>query len=307
MAIIANIPINNIVNRLNTGCCAESDNDCPICFHDMLFPKQVSCCKRRFHEDCLNKWYSKSPTCPNCRAPKDKAQNVIQPNSILQSFYNFYNNEFRNTVLPKTVGIDREIDEICRKYSYMIRVEFIQRHQGRMINELAKLYKNRNAQRFNEEIKHYIDNPVPKKRGRPLGSKNKPKNPLEIMVKKESRQEKEKKERENRIVNMIKEYNIIGKRKQQQEELNQAIAKKNEADRIAKEELAKKNEADRIAKEELAKKKEAEHIAKEELAKKKEAERIAKEELKLNPVKMAGNAALKRAIIGILDKGGYGK
>jgi len=222
MAIIANIPINNIVNRLNTGCCAESDNDCPICFHDMLFPKQVSCCKRRFHEDCLNKWYSKSPTCPNCRAPKDKAQNVIQPNSTLQSFYNFYNNEFRNTVLPKTVGIDREIDEICRKYSYMIRVEFIQRHQGRMINELAKLYKNRNAQRFNEEIKHYIDNPVPKKRGRPLGSKNKPKNPLEIMVKKESRQEKEKKERENRIVNMIKEYNIIGKRKQQQEELNQA-------------------------------------------------------------------------------------
>jgi hypothetical protein len=39
---------------------------------------------------------------------------------------------------------------------------------------------------------------------------------------------------------------------------------------------------------------------KEELAKK-EAERVA------NPIKMAGNAALKRAIISILDKGGYGK
>uniref|UniRef100_A0A6C0IZP3 RING-type domain-containing protein n=1 Tax=viral metagenome TaxID=1070528 RepID=A0A6C0IZP3_9ZZZZ len=258
MALVASIPINQV-------CCAESENECPICFHDMLFPKQVPCCKRRFHEDCLNKWYAKSPTCPNCRASKKKGIDPKSPYFMLQLFYNYYNRENKNMIIPKTVGIDKDIDEICNKYAYYRRIEFIEKYQGKMINELAKLYKNRNSQRFNEEINHYIDNPVPKKRGRPLGSKNKPKNPLEIMVKKESWQEKEKKERENRIVNMIKEYNIIGKRKQQQEELNQAIAKK------------------------------------------KEDECIAKEELESNQVKMAGNAALKRAIIGILDKGGYDK
>jgi hypothetical protein len=262
----------------------------------MLFPKQVPCCKRNFHEDCLNKWYAKSPTCPNCRASKNRIPNADLPYyHALQSFYNFYNREFANSIIPKYVGADREIDEICRKYANMIRVEFMLRHQSRMINELARLYKSRQAQRFIAEIQPVIDEP-PKKRGRPVGSKNKPKNPLANEVKKVSRQEKEKKERENRILNMLKEYNIIDKRQEQQEELNQAIAKKKEEERIANEELAKK-------KEELAKKKEDERIAKEAIE---NAERI-KKEAESNPIKMAGNAALKRAIISILDKGGYGK
>ena len=254
MALVASIPINQV-------CCAESENECPICFHDMLFPKQVPCCKRRFHEDCLNKWYAKSPTCPNCRASKKKGIDPKSPYFMLQLFYNYYNRENKNTIIPKTVGIDKDIDEICNRYAYYRRIEFMEKYQGKMITELSKLYKSRNAQQFLSDFEPDIDN-SPKKRGRPLGSKNKPK---DNTVKKESKLEKEKKERENRIANMLKEYNIIGKRKQQQEELNQAIAKK------------------------------------------KEAERIAKEELESNPVKMAGNAALKRAIIGILDKGGYGK
>jgi hypothetical protein len=171
-----------------------------------------------------------------------------------------------------------------------------------MINELSRLYKSRQAQRFIEAIQPVLDEP-PKKRGRPVGSKNKPKNPLANEIKKESRQEKEKREHENRIVNMLKKYNIIEKRQEQQEDLNQAIAKKKEEDRIANEELAKKKEAERIANEELAKKKEAERIAKEAI----ENEERIKKELESNPIKMAGNAALKRAIISILEKGGYGK
>jgi hypothetical protein len=193
---------------------------------------------------------------------------------MLQSFYNFYNREFRNAIIPETVGIDKEIDEICKKYAHHIRVEFIQRHQSKMINELAKLYKSRDAKRFIAEFEPILDN-APKKRGRPLGSKNKPKDPLNNEIKKISRQEKEKKERENRIA--------------RQDELNEAIAKKKEEERIAKEELAKKKEEERIAKEAIA-----------------NEERIRKEN-EANPIKMAGNAALKRAIISILDKGGYGK
>ena len=266
MAMLAVNPI-NLVNP-------EQDNECPICFHDMLFPKQVQCCNRRFHEDCLNKWYAKSPTCPNCRVKHDApvlniVLNRIENNRnhhandhhhILQLFYNFYNREFKNAIIPETVGIDKEIDEICRKYAHLIRVEFIYRHQVKMINELAKLYKNRQDKRFIAEFEPNLVDP-PKKRGRPLGSKNKPKDPLNNEVKKISRQEKEKKERENRIA--------------RQEELNKAIAKKKEEERIAKEAVA--NE-----------------------------ERIRKEN-EANPIKMAGNAALKRAIINILDKGGYGK
>ena len=275
MAIVSDIPINILVNHLNPACCAESDNECPICFHDMLFPKQVPCCKRRFHEDCLNKWYAKSPTCPNCRASKNKNPDS-KHHFVLQLFYNYYNREFRNEVIPKTVGVDKEIDDICKKFAYYGRAEFSLRYQGKMINELAKLYKSRQAQRFNEEIEPFIVDP-PKKRGRPIGSKNKPKDQLDNKVKKESKQEKEKRERKNRIVNMSKEYNINVEKKQQ--ELNEAIEKKKEEERLAKEAEAKK----------------------------KEEERLAKEELESNPIKMAGNAALKRAIINILDKGRYGK
>jgi flagellar biosynthesis GTPase FlhF len=278
MAMVAVNPI----NLVNPVCCAEQDNECPICFHDMLFPKQVPCCNRRFHEDCLNKWYAKSPTCPNCRVKHDASvlkriennRNHNDHRHILQLFYNFYNREFRNAIIPETVGIDTEIDEICRKYAHLIRVEFIYRHQGKMINELAKLYKNRQAQRFIAEFEPNLVDP-PKKRGRPLGSKNKPKDPLNNDVKKISRQEKEKKERENRIA--------------MQEELNKAIAKKKEDERIANEAIAKKKEEERIANEAIA-----------------NEERIRKEN-EANPIKMAGNAALKRAIINILDKGGYGK
>lgn len=265
--MIANVPI----NHLNSVSCVNHDKECPICFHDMLFPKQVSCCKRQFHEDCLNKWYAKSPTCPNCRASIDKKA-VSKHHFVLQAFYDFYNKEFKNAIIPKIVGVDKEIDEICRRYAYLIRIEFLQRHSGKMINELAKLYKSRNSQRFIAEFEPIIDDP-PRKRGRPIGSKNKPKDPKESKVKKESIREKEKKEREIRIVNMLKEYNIIVEKKQ--EELNEAIEKKKEDEQFAKE--AKANE-----------------------------ERI-KKELESNPVKMAGNAALKRAIINILDKGGYGK
>jgi len=285
MALVAAYAINDT----NPVCCAENDKECPICFHDMLFPKQVPCCKRNFHEDCLNKWYAKSPTCPNCRASKNKGLDPKSPYFMLQLFYNYYNRENRNAIIPKKVGIDKEIDEICNRYAYYGRVEFIQRHQGKMITELGKLHISRNAKIFNAEMAPFLDDP-PKKRGRPLGSKNKPKNPIANEVKKENKIEKEKKEREIRIRNMLLEYNIIEKR---QKELNQAIAKKKEEERIANEELAKKKEEERIANEELAKKK--------------EAERIAKEELESNPIKMAGNAALKRAIINILDKGGYGK
>ena len=260
MALVASIPINPV----SQVCCAESENECPICFHDMLFPKQVPCCKRRFHEDCLNKWYAKSPTCPNCRASKNRSIDPKSPYFMLQLFYNYYNRENKNTIIPKTVGIDKDIDEICNRYAYYRRIEFMEKYQGKMITELSKLYISRNAQQFLSDFEPDIDN-SPKKRGRPLGSKNKSK---DNTVKKESKLEKEKKERENRIANMLKEYNIIEKR---QEELNHVIIKKKE------EEIAKKNE-----------------------------EKIKKIH-ESNPVKMAGNAALKRAIIGILDKGGYGK
>ena len=201
MALVANIPnrdINSVSVKFN--CDVDSDNECPICFHDMLFPKQVSCCNKHFHVDCLNKWYAKSPTCPNCRASKNKNPDS-KHHFVLQRFYNYYNREFRNEVIPKTVGVDKEIDDICKKFAYYGRVEFSLRYQGKMINELAKLYKSRQAQRFNEEIDPFIVDP-PKKRGRPLGSKNKTKEQKEIEALNKKKHEEEVKIRKNQIKNL---------------------------------------------------------------------------------------------------------
>jgi hypothetical protein len=239
MALVANIPnrdINSVSVKFN--CDVDSDNECPICFHDMLFPKQVSCCNKHFHVDCLNKWYAKSPTCPNCRAQKNKVFDKKYPYFMLQLFYNRYNRENGNTIVPKTVGIDNEIDVICNKYALCKRIEFDEKYKSQMIRELSSLTIRRSFQQAILEQANNLThvNDPPKKRGRPLGSKNKTKEQKEIEALNKKKHEEEVKIRKNQIKDMLIEFNINNinnKRQEQQDKLNEELAKK-ETERVAK-------------------------------------------------------------------------
>jgi hypothetical protein len=294
----------------------NDDNECPICFHEMLFPKQVDCCKRRFHEDCLKKWYAKSPTCPCCRS-NAKQSIPILPINLLINRYNMNRDMIDRYIgmpVPRNIENDVEIAAIYNKYKELSRIEFTQQKRNQMFHELAVLKLKRSAVVIPEGEVPVVREPVArqlvvedapkKKRGRPLGSKNKPKDNNVEQIK-PSKNNKVSREEIMAILNNKRQEDLNKEIKEAEEireaikesEANQARVQKEENERIAK-------EADEIR--EAIKESEA-NQARVQKEIEEEQERILqkKKEMEANPIKMAGNAALKRAIINILEKGGY--
>lgn len=48
-------------------------DNCPICLDAIPYNElHLTICKHIFHYSCINKWYEKKSTCPNCRRPPTK-------------------------------------------------------------------------------------------------------------------------------------------------------------------------------------------------------------------------------------------
>jgi hypothetical protein len=156
----------------------------------MLFPQQVDCCKKRFHENCLNNWYAKSPTCPCCRCPKNIGveNNEIE---IFNEFFNVYYNsnsyilppmeERQRMPIPRLTKTNHEIVAIFTKYARYTDAEFSRQLINMQFNEICNLIHKIKQQEAQQARLQRIQQPpqeaveiVQKKRGRPIGSKNKP-------------------------------------------------------------------------------------------------------------------------------------
>lgn len=62
--VVASYWANNIMAMQSLT--LNSENDCPICFHQITNPKET-CCKHKMCTECLNTWLLSHNTCPICR------------------------------------------------------------------------------------------------------------------------------------------------------------------------------------------------------------------------------------------------
>jgi|SaaInlV_100m_DNA_5_1039725.scaffolds.fasta_scaffold147695_1 hypothetical protein len=88
----------------------NNNNCCSICIDTRENNKDFCCsqCKNSFHQDCINQWISKNPSCPICRY---KFQNydeyfdyeleqliVLNDVDILNAIIDFYKEIFFNFI-----------------------------------------------------------------------------------------------------------------------------------------------------------------------------------------------------------------
>lgn len=45
----------------------ECENECSICYENLVYTEMITKCKHIFHNRCINKWLITNNTCPNCR------------------------------------------------------------------------------------------------------------------------------------------------------------------------------------------------------------------------------------------------
>ena len=76
ISIVIEVPTQHIISESQlkgaiitapsvTGSAQEEDEECPICYEPMGYPRFRTCCKHEFHHSCLSKWNKHS--CPTCR------------------------------------------------------------------------------------------------------------------------------------------------------------------------------------------------------------------------------------------------
>jgi len=82
----------------------NNNNCCSICIDTLENTKDFHCsqCKNYFHQDCINKWISKNPSCPICRFKFDNYDDddyfdyeiddliIINEIDIANAILNFY-------------------------------------------------------------------------------------------------------------------------------------------------------------------------------------------------------------------------
>jgi hypothetical protein len=59
--------------------CNLKKEECVICMEDSIDVKNIKCCKKSFHDDCLKKWIKNSnePSCPCCRHKMNKSLTIV--------------------------------------------------------------------------------------------------------------------------------------------------------------------------------------------------------------------------------------
>ena len=70
----------------------EDDNICSICRDELMFldKKTELMCGHKFHTDCILRWITRNPTCPNCR--NDHSEYIHKNEKKIVLTYNFRNN-----------------------------------------------------------------------------------------------------------------------------------------------------------------------------------------------------------------------
>ena len=78
----------------------NNNNLCSICIDTAVLDKDYQCpnCKNLFHQECINQWLLKNPTCPNCRFKIEDdffdydIDGLIMFNEVdlVNSFFNYY-------------------------------------------------------------------------------------------------------------------------------------------------------------------------------------------------------------------------
>lgn len=147
----------------------NDDNECPICFHEILFPQQVDCCKKRFHESCLSKWYSKSLTCPCCRNTKNIGNENNKIAIFNEFFNNYYNrhgdnmlpiNERQRMPIPRLTKSNHEIVAIFTKYAHHSKEDFTRQIKDNMFDELRNLIHKKNIMKVQQKAEHEARHPI---------------------------------------------------------------------------------------------------------------------------------------------------
>tara|TARA_Y100000385_G_C13081658_1_gene634247 strand:- start:377 stop:1276 length:900 start_codon:yes stop_codon:yes gene_type:complete len=70
----------------------DDDNICSICRDELMFldKKTELMCGHKFHTDCILRWITRNPTCPNCR--NDHSEYIHKNEKKIVLTYNFRNN-----------------------------------------------------------------------------------------------------------------------------------------------------------------------------------------------------------------------
>ena len=71
----------------------DDDNTCSICRDELMFldKKTELMCGHKFHTDCILRWITRNPTCPNCR--NDHSEYIHKNEKKIVLTYNFPNSD----------------------------------------------------------------------------------------------------------------------------------------------------------------------------------------------------------------------